>query len=197
METGNNGQFLHRQLLGRFLITETTWTFDLGRRAEMFSSSEPFQTVNKGRRDVIRLFIISGGTNLWTRRWAQIQRNVPKRIHGCRNATIKHKKKKIKIKIKWHNGNLLIDLLASLANHIRLKSTSKDLIDDTVAAVDSVLLTVSLRLARLFTRSPIRQNHIFLSSSIIFTLFYFSNHLQCRWSTSNVAIKNSCASCCS
>ena len=24
METGNNGQFLHRQLLGRFLITETT-----------------------------------------------------------------------------------------------------------------------------------------------------------------------------
>lgn len=40
MEAGNNGQFLHGELLGRLLVAVTATAFDLGAASQMLWSSE-------------------------------------------------------------------------------------------------------------------------------------------------------------
>lgn len=98
VETGDDRQGAHRQLLGRLLVRFAGGAFDFGARSEVFGPRESLQAVDQrlGRTAAVVHF-------------AQIERDVPERIDGGRDA------------------------VARLADDVRLQSPGEDLIDDAGA----------------------------------------------------------------
>ena len=158
VKTGHDGQFLHRQLLGRLLITRTTRAFDFGRRSQVFRTGEPFQTIDQRRWGRQGIFALAAGSScaaasgaaavgaavahFGAGRCSQVQWNVPKWIDCRWHSTAKRKKGKRRqtLSCEIFGPELWVVLLARLTNDIRLQSASENLIDDAVAPIDWIVI---------------------------------------------------------
>lgn len=196
MKTGYDWQFLHRQLFSGLLVAETSRTLDLCRRSQVLGSSESLQTVLQRSRNRSRT--IASCHDLGARWRAKVKGNIPKGIY-CRGHTAVMSRTK---KRKWLGSEITVrHQTESNSYYWQAWQTTSD-------CKPPVKIWSMIHVHRLTEFSwgwvdccsfgPLFK--IIFHFRMLWILRLSTDewfHLQCRWSTSKVAMKNSWASCCS